>query len=387
MTAEVQERIETLETFQKSIADTLEKVLKYVEDSPKLGKSGYVTQDGGRADANLKSFGDWLFAIKRGDHKRLHEVYGSAKALSEDVGVNGGYVVPPSMNSTIFQLVDQASALLARIDRVQVSTPAGDYPSLDYFTAPTAGSGQTPFAAGMTASNIAEGGSYSSTQPRFTMVNWRVGKIGNYVQASNELVADSPTAIENLLRDLITVTITSQLERHVLRGNGVNEPLGILNAPALVQVSPVTNNVFAYVDANTMLSRFLSVSGQGVWVMHPGTQVDLGNFEVGTGGSVYVANIAGGAPNQLLSYDVLKSRHLPQTNNSGHILLIDPKAYKLFVRQDIAIAYSEHAAFTSGQDTWRFDIRCDGQPIMKGAVTSEDPQGSYTMSPFVSFND
>lgn len=387
MTAEVQERIDALETFQKSVLEQMEKVLKYVEDTPQLNKSGYVTQDGGKADAERKSFGDWLFAIKRGDSKRLNEVYNSQKALSEDVGANGGYVVPEGFQQSVFQLVNEASPLLARIERIPVNTPAGDWPSLDYYTAPTAGTGASAMNAGMDSSVVAEGGNYTERQPRFTMINWRVGKIGDFVRASNELVADSPMAIESLLRQLITVTITNKLEYYVLRGNGVNVPLGILNSPALVQITPVTNNVFAYADANAMKSRFKSVGGQGVWVMHPGTEVDLGAFEVGTGGAVWVANVAAGNPEQLRGYDILRSEHLPQTNNSGHVILIDPTAYKLFVRQDIAVAYSEHAAFTSGQGTWRFDMRCDGQPILKNAITLGDPQGGYTMSPFVSFND
>jgi hypothetical protein len=37
--------------------------------------------------------------------------------------------------------------------------------------------------------------------------------------------------------------------------------------------------------------------------------------------------------------------------------------------------------------TWRFSQRQDGQPWLKNVITLADPQGSYTMSPFISHND
>jgi hypothetical protein len=53
----------------------------------------------------------------------------------------------------------------------------------------------------------------------------------------------------------------------------------------------------------------------------------------------------------------------------------------------MAVAFSEHAAFTTDKGTWRFTKRLDGQPWLSGAITLADPQGSYTVSPFVYHND
>lgn len=114
---------------------------------------------------------------------------------------------------------------------------------------------------------------------------------------------------------------------------------------------------------------------------------DIANFEVGTGGSVLVSNPTGAVSPYLLGYPRATSEHLPQPDNTGCVVLADLGAYVLFEKGGLYIEFSEHANFSTGHDTWRFGMRCDGQPWMKNVITLADPQGSYTVSPFVKFND
>ena len=61
--------------------------------------------------------------------------------------------------------------------------------------------------------------------------------------------------------------------------------------------------------------------------------------------------------------------------------------FMIFDRQGMAISFSEHYKFVNDQGTWRFVKRLDGAPWLKGAITLADPQGSYTVSPYVYHND
>jgi len=162
---------------------------------------------------------------------------------------------------------------------------------------------------------------------------------------------------------------------------------GILNAPAAIGISPDTNSTFAYTDALEMISRFKQVGGTPVWIIHPSLIPDIGVFQVSTGGASLVSNISAGLGLQILGYRVIQSEHLPQADNSGCAILADLSAYKLFEKGGLYIDYSEHAAFTTGKGTWRFGMRMDGKPWLKSAITLSDPQGSFTQSPFVYFND
>lgn len=387
MTENQQPPVDSLEAKMNAYGAKLDSVLKRLEDMPISQNPGYITADGGKADKNIKSFGDYLVAVRRGDVKRLEEVY-EVKALSEDAGGSGGYTVPEQYEPRLLEVAAQNSQIVAQLDPMPVTSPTGKMPALDMFFTPTAGDGQTAFAGGLNASTIAEGGAYSSSDPGFELVEWRINKIGFKTTVSNELMSDSPISMEALLTRLAGIAIGAKTERHVLRGTGAGEPLGIINAPATVSQSAASSNTFAYVDASNMISKHLATSNKVFWLMHKSTIPDITRFEVGTGGAVWIANVSSGMGSMpLLGYNIIFSEHLPKADSSGHVILADLGAYLLFVKGGISVAYSEHADFGNGNVVWRFDRRLDGQPWMKAAVTDANPGGSYTTSPFVQFTN
>ena len=75
-------------------------------------------------------------------------------------------------------------------------------------------------------------------------------------------------------------------------------------------------------------------------------------------------------------FDRLKTEIEP-----GDILLVDPSYYLIGDRQELQIAYSEHAFFTTDQAAWRFTARLDGQPWIDNVITLEN--ASTQVSPFV----
>lgn len=379
---EIEGRVSTIEGELKGLGQKLDEFLKLMQDTPAVRNAGYYTQDGGTADPNMKTFGDFLLAIKRKDVKRLHGVYGAIKDLAEDAGGTGGYIVPQEFETRLRQVAAQSGQIAGKVTRQPVGTDAGAFPILDQYVAPTAGVGDSALAGGVTATLTAEGGAYSETEPGFEQLKWRVNKIGGYTQVTNELRADSAVEIEGLLTNLFGIAVAHKEEYYILRGNGNGVPLGLLSWAGAIGISPDTNNLFAYADGLEMVSRFMSVTGGGNWLIHPSMVVDLGQWEIGTAGA--------GIPNMndILGYgQPIKSNHLPQADNSGCVVLADLAAYIMFVRSGLAIAFSEHVGFLNGLGTWRFDERVDGMPWMKSYITLEDPQGSYTVSPVVYFND
>lgn len=382
----------------KSLGDKMNEVLDFIKNSPDLKRLGYTTDDGGAKDPTHKSMGDYLIAVMRNDTKRLETVYksvksfpvgeGEVKALSTDTGSAGGYTVPTEYSAQLLQVASETNPIVSRVRRIPVTTQAGEYPALDNYTAPTAGSGNTAMAGGLTTAKRAEGGAYTETGPQFEMVRYRINDAASgKVLVSKELRADSIIGIEAFLRQVIGIAVGSKLEYYILRGNGVGEPLGILNAPALIGVTPDTNGTFAYADSTEMVGHFKTVGGAPTWVHHPGMINDISAFEVGTGGAVLVQNLGGQIVQTLHGYPRVTSEHAPQATNSGCVLLADLGAYLLFEKGGLYVEFSEHANFDTGQDTWRFGSRMDGQPWMKSYVTLADPQGSYYVSPFVKFDD
>lgn len=380
--------LDGLQTKVDALSETVNKFMKVLEDSPALKRAGYTTDDGGAADPSHKSFGDFLLAVKRGDSKRLGTIYGATKDLAEGAGTTGGYLVPSEFHNELLRVMGEQSPIYSRVRKQPVGTDAGEYPALDHFVAPTAGSGDTAAAAGVKATTKTENATLDKTEPEFATLEYRIHKVGGYVPVSNELIADSPQSIEALLRSLFSIAIGSKNERNILLGTGAGEPLGIFNAPCTIGVNTATDNVFAYADVLAMWARFKAVSGSSpVWICHPSLIPDIGVLAVASGSPVvWAGNLAGGQPSTLLGYPILFSEHMQQANGDD-MLLADLGAYILFERQALSIAFSEHAGFKEDQGVWRFTARNDGKPWLKDKITLADPTGSYTVSSFVFHND
>lgn len=382
------EKYLALENNVKSLSDQIAQLIQNIQDVPAVKNSGYFTQDGGKADARIRSFGDFLIAVTRDDEVRLKSVYQSVKALNEDSGVAGGYSVPADYSTQLLNAIRQASAVMSLVNPTPVSTRSGEWPVLDYTTAPTAGVGDTAMGASATFAKRAELGTFANTEPKFAMLKWQVNSIGAVVPVSNELIADSAVSIDALLTNLASTLFAAKREYGVLNGNGVGEPLGILQASDSVSVSAASGNTFAYVDASNMIAKFKGMGGRAAWVMHPSTVPDIARFEVGTGGAVWVNNMSQGFLNMpLLGYPVILSEHLPQADSSGHVVLADFSQYLFLERGGFTVDFSPHRYFEDGKSAWRFESRYDGRPGFKGPITLGGPGSAYTMSPFVYFAD
>lgn len=378
--------LKALETKLAAMGDQLSAALKFMEEEPAVRKAGYFTVDGGKADAHIKSAGDFFLSIVRGDSQRLSSVYGSVKTMEEGAGGTGGYMVPPDIRTELLQATMEASQILPRVRRIPVTSNVGEWPALDQYTAPTAGAGNSAFAAGIKPTKRKESGTYTETETSFEMLKWQINSMGGITYVANELNTDTG-AIQTLLTRLIGISIAAREEYYILRGTGVDEPLGILNSAAAIGVTPATNNAVKYADALSMMSQFKSVASQPVWAMHPGIWPDIGVFEVSTGsGGVFQSNLQSSIGNNLLGYPIVTSEHLPNPDTAGAFGLYDFGAYLFFEKGGLQIDFSEHAAFTSGRGVWRFTKRVAGMPWMKGKLTLGSPT-AYEVSPFVYHND
>lgn len=393
--------LESLKAQNDALSAQLNEVMDFIKGQPNLRRAGYVTDDGGGADPDVRSFGDFCLAVMRGDTKRLRSVYKSHQQsdlqiqqsvktdMVEDSGNLGGWAVPEEFDARLLQATLKASSFLSKINRIPVSLPSGKWPYLNIFAVPTAGDGGTAESAGITSAGRAEGGAYAETNAELEQLEWRVNDaIAGSIQVSKELRRDVG-AIEGLLMKLVAINDQSKQEFFVLRGNGVAKPLGILNSGALVDITPSTNSLFSWTDALTMYSRLYAYDEGSVgWLLHPSVIPDVGNMEVGTGGgAVFMSNLQGGIPMPLLGYPMMKNQHLAQADASGDVLLIDFSCYQIWDLGGAYMDFSEHVGFLNGLDTWRFGRYMDGKPLWPSAVTLSGPGSAYTQSPFIRHND
>ena len=361
--------------------EKLSKIMNLVENTP-VSRAGYVTQDGGTADKNIKSFGDFLLAVKRNDHKRLTEVYKTTKDLGETPGSSGGYLVPMEYGTNLIQVAAMENMVYSRVQKVPVLRNSGTYPALDQYFAPTAGSGETYGAGGVKANFTQAGQEFTETEPVFSTLEWRLNKVGGFTEVENELLEDSPFAIEALLRGLFQVAIAAKNERNILRGSGLGEPLGILNSNVAIGVSDETTGKFKWEDVGKMYSKFKSIGGQPTWIMHPSVfpQLMIMNNNTVT---AWQSSLNGGPMNSLNGYPIIVSEHMPQLGANGAVMLADLSSYVMWEKAGLTIAFSDQVGFKRDVGTWVFRQRNDGKPWFKAPITLSGPGSAYTVSPFV----
>ena len=107
-------------------------------------------------------------------------------------------------------------------------------------------------------------------QPTFTQVQLTARKLTGYTVASNELLQDSAISMEALINSMFADALTYFEDDAFINGTGAGQPLGILNADAMVTVSAETGQsagTILWENIVNMYSRMLPQSlGRAVWI-------------------------------------------------------------------------------------------------------------------------
>lgn len=351
--------------------------------------AGWVTPDGGTADPQVKSFGDFLVAVKRRDHKRIEQVYG-VKALTTTDANAGGALVPPEYNARLLQqarAIDPFAQLGANGPlEIPMESRTLQLPILDYSVAPATGA--TAHVAGMATYWVEEGGTVQETEPKTRLLTLTAHKLAAYVPASNELVEDSAMALEELLTNLFARAYVSRKVHAFLRGTGVGQPRGVLNHPATIGVTRGTGTqIYDPDDLLYMLARLAPECQQrAVWFAHPFARRYLATVKIDGGDAYAWGDIRTGLPDTLLGRPVYYVDFMPQPGAAGDLLLADWTFYLFGNRQAFTVAYSDQVRFLQRQTVWLIEARFDGQPMLNAPMILGDGAGSNTVSPFVQLN-
>lgn len=373
--------------LDEKIGAAVKTALQRIEAEPRF--SGVVTPDGGNADKGIKNFADFLLAIARKDETRLREHYKTTgnKALNEQDGTEGGYLVPPEFNARLLEVAGQTNPIDSLSgSRAPMTMPMSSrtltMPALDQTVTPTAGN--SAFDAGVVAAWTAESGAIPETSPVFNPLTLNAHKLSGHTIASNELESDSAIALEQLLTRLFGQAIGRRRLHAFLRGDGTGKPLGVLNAPASIAVTRAgSGNSFDAADVPAMARRLYPGSlVNAVWFIHPFILSDMTSMAFGSNSLITWADIKTGAPGALFGLPYYPVEFASAPGTAGDVFLCDWSYYLIGNRGGTTIAMSDHARFLNDDRVWRFTHRVDGQPWTRGPTILSDGAGTNTVSAF-----
>lgn len=285
----------------------------------------------------------------------LHDT-SALRAMGAQVGANGGYLVPETMIDELFGDLSQTSIFMKRAYVVNVAGTIRQ-PVIDVSQSST---DTYAWFGGVKYTWQSENAAIAETEPKLKQYTLRGLALAGITRVSNRLLAASRT--DAMLRQLFSASLAAYLDAFFMNGNGAGQPLGILNAPALVTVARGTAGDVKAADVAKMYSRLPSGSANGaVWLVHPTVTEKLIQLAV-SNAPVWMPDFRSGVAGTLFGLPVIVTETAKPLGTQGDVVLADLRAYAVQMASSIEIAVSEHAYFEYDQTAYRVTAYADGQP-------------------------
>ena len=345
----------------------------------------------------FRTFGEQMAAVVRAGRTGSVDVrltsLRAASGMGEVVPSDGGFLVQQDFSSEIFARTYETGQLLSRCRRVPIGAQASGLkvPAVDETSRAT---GSRWGGVQVYRANEADAG--TPKKPKLRLMELNLKKLIGLAYATDELLQDS-TALESILMQAFPQEFSFSIEDEILNGSGAGQMLGILNSPSLVTVTKEGSQVattFVAENAMKMWSRCWSRSRQNaVWFINQDVEPQLYQMNVkiknvaGTenvgGMPVYIGpgGLSGQPYGTLYGRPVIPVEYCSTLGTKGDVLLLDLSQYLVIDKGGLQSASSIHVRFVNDENTFRWTIRNDGQPIWHSALTPF--KGSNTLSPFV----
>lgn len=343
----------------------------------------------------FRSLGDYALAVRvaclpgGSIDKRLERLAPTTWG-NEGSGEAGGYIVPPDFRQAVMQKIMGEASILSRTDQLTISGNTLTIPK----------DNSTPWGtSGVRAYWGTEGGLKTQSRPSLGTMSTRLHKCYALVPITDELAEDAP-AMDSFLRKKAPEAIDFAVTLAILQGTGSNQPLGVLNSPALVTVAKESSQLadtFVASNAVKMWSRLYAPNrATAIWSISQSVETQLYTMALpgkdNTGASVsgwgsHVFMPAGGLQGSpyatLFGRPIIPTQACETLGDLGDVVLWDPQAYLSVLKAgpNPRVDVSMHLWFDYDLTAYRFVLRMTGQPWWDAAVDPRD--GTETLSPYV----
>lgn len=325
---------------------------------------------------------DLLAALAK--HQEIQNAAGSI------VPSDGGFLIPEVLRSEILQLALPASivrqrATVIQMDSLKVPIPAVDersrvttiFGGLQFFWTPEAGPGV-------------------DTSAKFGQVTLDAKKLMGYAGIPNELMMDAP-AFMSWFAAKFPQGITWFEDIGFLTGDGVTQPLGVVNGAGVVSVSRTTTNHIRYEDLVSMYqAMYPSSIPNACWVMSHDAFAEMAELyfipNSGGGGTIpvpvmlWIPNAVGDPTPTILGRPVVFTEKIgplgfPSTGTTD-VMFVDFSEYLVGDRQTMQVESSTDYLFGTDKTAFRVIERVDGRPWVPSPITPHN-NSSVKLSPYV----
>ena len=313
----------------------------------------------------------------------------TAGTMEEGIPSQGGYTVPVEFGQAILDKALEESIVRPRAqfqpmasNRIEIVADVDNNHSANYF-------------GGVLIYHTSESGQMTASNPKYDRIALTLHKITGLCHITNELIEDSSIAVEADVKRKFGMAMGFVMDDDFLNGSGASEPLGMLDSanPALITVTAVAGQGANTVIAENVRDMWSRMYGRGknraIWLANHDVFPQLFGMvlTVGTGG-VPIWMPAGGvsqAPYEsLMGKPLIYTEKCRTLGTAGDIALVDIGSYIVAGKANSEapnVATTIHLRFDYDEQSFRFTMRYDGQPLWTAPLTPL--YSTTTLSPFV----
>jgi HK97 family phage major capsid protein len=326
---------------------------------------------GARLDnGGFNTFNEFTQAVFSGmADNRLHNL--NVKAMSEGIGSDGGFSVPEEFAGMLMDKSLEKQIIKPRATVIPMKSQTRKVSAFDGYNHTSA------LFGGINIGYVAEAGTISQNTPKLLEMEMQAKKMAALVTLSSELMNDSPDFGNNLAMALIDAFGWYE-DYYYLMGNGVGQPLGILNDPALITVSKETGQAAGTITYSNVCKMFARMHSaclpEAVWLVNQTAIPQLleMTLPIGTGGTQIQIMKEDNGQFSLLTKPVVFTEKLPALGTKGDIVFADLSQYFIGERSQVQIKTTDLLHFNTDQLDVRGILRHDGMGSWAEAVTPKN---------------
>lgn len=353
---------------------------------PAASRNGGITAPPGpEARTEFESLGEFMAAVRfNPNDQRLNFVEGvggNAEIGAEmrmDNDTQGGFMIPPQLRSTIMEVPPQEALVRPRATVIPAGSPpdAGvTIPALDQ-----SGSNPANMFGGVEVQWIGEGEEKPETDATLKSITLTPHEVAGTITVTDKLLRNWQAA-SAFLEKLLRGAVLSAEDYAFLRGSGVNQPLGAINAGATKFINRTTADTIVYADILEMVSRLLMRGGTSpVWSMPQQALPKIAVLQDAEGHYIWKPDARDGFAGTLAGYPVRWNNRSPALGAKGDVILADWEHYLIKDGSGPFVAASEHVLFKQNKTVVKIFWNVDGAPWLTAPIKEEN---GWEVSPFV----
>ena len=348
------------------------------QSTNRFGRRSYRAMFGGEentlSNSGFKNFREFLTAVHSGvPDERLQ-----FRSMSEGVGSEGGFLVPPEFTAEILDQGLESEIMRPRCQVWPMLTNEKIAPGWD------GADHSSTLYGGFSGQWLAEGETATVTDKgKFRSIKLKAKKLAIFTSASNELVSDV-MSFEEMLNGALSKALSWFLDYACLNGTGAGQPLGMFNCPSVVEVAKESGQSADTILWENICEMFARIHPNcrenAIWIANDTIipQLLTMTITVGTGGShinqMHTAPVLREDSGKffLLGKEVFFTEKVPVLGDKGDITLIDPTQYVLGLRKELLIEKNSGVHWSSDKTAYRAILRGDGMGMWNEAVTPKN---------------